>query len=195
MKKNWFIIPILCLFLLTACGGNKEEMAQAWAACETASGDTGGAKITSGEKISGKIYEIDSIDGAEPAFNIGDDAEGKYSMGNKYTDDFLYAYHNFTSNLSKATSVLCIKVKTNYYLTCNYPSDAKIQYTIRYFHTEAQLTLLAWPSGELIASGDLVDSENSCPGNVLYESGEKSRNAYDLIGMEGWLAQYIIPAE
>jgi len=185
MKTTRLAIYALCLILLTACGYDQKEMEEAWGACTSATGKP------SGNRVSGKVYEIDSIDAGSPGFGFTEYVGGPSLLGYKYIDD---GYKNLTKDLSKAGAVLCAEVKTAFFDYCNYPSDQKIEFTISYYHTEAHLSLLAWPSKELIAQTILTPTESfggGCAPTVLRESDERFRQVYERVDLDGWLDQYV----
>jgi hypothetical protein len=187
MKSIQLTIYILCLILLTACGYDEEEMREAWAACNSATG------TPSETRISGKVYEIGTIDAGPPNFEFTEPNTGVAGYGYKYIDD---EYKNFTKDLSKASAVLCAEVKTFLLQTCNYPNFIQ-----RAYRTEVRLTLLAWPSKELIAQTSLMSEPpteffgTSCASVILHESDEKFRNVYESVNLDGWLDQFVVTSK
>lgn len=186
MKTTRLIISILCLILLGACV-NKKDQAVAWEACTSATGNP------TGNKVSGKVYEIDNIYEGQPRFEFTARNEGAMNYGYKY----LYQeYRNFTQELSEAGSVLCVEVTTTLFRNCVYASGGT-EYTLRQHHIVASLKLLAWPSRELVAQPTLegISFDKSCPSSVWHESGVKSSDAYDGVDLNGWLNRYVTISE
>jgi len=89
---------------------------------------------------------------------------------------------------------------TKYSSTCSFSNT---NFTIKYYHTEADLTLLAWPSGELIARVASTDKpfnhtfeehmarDSQCPTQVVRDTSEKERHVYELIPLIEWLERYV----
>jgi len=179
---------ILCMILLTACAYDKKEMQTAWDACQAAAGKS------TGSKVSGIVYEIDSINKSP----LRDDFTGRDYGPGIYGYTYLKeGYDNVTLNLSKASAVLCADVSTTFVNRCNYPSNSDVQFTLNYYNTRAQLTLLAWPSEELIAKTVFEEKypDSSCPSQVLHEDSEKTRDVFSGVDLKGWLDQYVTIVE
>ncbi len=188
MNTTRMTVSILCLLALTACGYDKEEMAQAWAACNSATG------TPTGNGIRGMVYEIDTINAGSLGFEFPSREYGAGIYGYTYLRS---EYENLTQDLSEASAVLCAEVATTFFEDCNYPSDANIEFTLKYYNTTAHLTLLAWPSGELVAETTLENQYKGggCPDSVLHEDSETSRDVYAAVDLEEWLDQYVTIAE
>lgn len=184
MKISRFIMIIICLIVLSACAYDKREMQTAWDACKAATG------TPTGKMVSGTVYEIDSINGSELSDVFTSREYGPGIYGYTFIDK---AYDNVTLNLTKASSVLCAAITTTFNNRCNYPSNSDVQFTLNYYNTQVQLTLLDWPSGELIAktvlNGKYPDS--SCPINILHEKSEKNRDVFAVVGLKAWLDSYV----
>ena len=176
------ILGFLIYGVIHAGDYDKEEMRDAWAACSSATGEPSDALI------SGKVYEIGTINSSPPNLEFTETNTRAASSRYKYLDD---EYKNFTKNLSRASAVLCAEVETDLLQTCNYPGFIYSAYS-----TEVHLTLLAWPSKELIAQTTLLGEPpeyfgRACPTVVLHESDEKFRNVYAPVNLDGWLDQFV----
>ena len=184
MKIYRFSIIILCLILLSACAYDKEEMQTAWSACKSATG------TPTGNRVSGIVYEIDSVNGSELSDVFTHREYGPGIYGYTYIDE---AYDNVTLDLTKASAVLCAEITTNLNNRCNYPSNADVKFTLNNYNIEVQLTLLDWPSGELIARTFLENeyTDSSCPISVLHDKSEKYRDVFAIVDLKSWLDQYV----
>jgi hypothetical protein len=181
-------VSILCLLALAACGPDKEELAEAWAACDSATG------TPTGNGIRGMVYEVDTINAGSLGVEFTSREYGAGIYGYTYLRS---QYENLTEELSEASAVLCAEVATTFFEDCNYPSDANIEFTLKYHHTKARLTLLAWPSGEQVAETTIESrfKGGACPQSVLHEDSEKSRDVYGAVDLEEWLDQYVTITE
>jgi len=193
LRTNLLIIALVCFILLTSCKTNQEyqqEREDAWYACNSATGDPTGKNVT------GMVFEVDSINGGPLDNAFMEVIYGK--MGASGPVFHYPQYENLTHDLSKASAILCAEVTTRWTNSCKYPNDTDVQFTERYYKTEAYLSLISWPLGELIAQTVLEVNQyedRSCPFYATYESGEKSRDVFSKVDLKAWLDQYITVVE
>jgi hypothetical protein len=114
----------------------------------------------------------------------------------RYGFKYLYQeYENFTQELSEASTVLCVEATTTPAGNCVYTTGGK-DYTLRRNHVEANLKLINWPSGEVIALTSMQGpSFGNCPSSVWHDSGETSYDVYDGLDVKEWLDQYVTVTE
>jgi hypothetical protein len=140
---------------------SKIDMATAWSACSTAGG------VASGMKFTGQFYVVEGS-GGEPLLE----------------QDRMDGY----ITLDGAVAVLCADISSTTIQTCDYENGTYHVYRIK---QQASLTLLAWPSGDLIARTILDGSEpRHCFESELSSGGSTEKYLNGELDLETWMQQY-----
>ena len=64
MKITPWMVCVLCIMLLTACGPDEKQLAEAWTVCGASAGSPTGKPVT------GTVYEVDSINSGAPGVTL-----------------------------------------------------------------------------------------------------------------------------